>query len=291
MENFTPIILDRPKNLKATMAMLGAARADIYTVHPSQIKFLPEFNIRVRSAEYKAHLQNIKESILANGFYPDKGISVLLQQENGETVIYACDGHTRTEAVLMAIAEGAPIEGVPIIPKPAGTTIEDVLYGMAQGNTGKPNTVYERAINIKRLVDMGQDIKVVAKRMTLTVPYVQDLLSLMAAPKKIRDLVAEEKVTVTTAIKELTDHGPKLAMERLTEAVKTAQDAGKDKVTPKHLPKAAKPARKPTVKMVGTIGGFGKGKVTMNFDFSLEQKFSIGDKVKLVLVAADDEEI
>lgn len=293
MENFSPVELNRPKNLKKVMPELGASRQDGWRVSLDDLHFLEDFNTRVHTPEYEAHIQHIKNSIMANGFYASKPIEVIVQMEEGHPKLYVTDGHTRVTAARQAVASGYTLESVPVVAKPEGTSMEDIYFSQMAENDGRPFTPYERAVNIKRLVDIGVDIKAIAKRADLTAPYVSDLLSLMAAPKKVRDMVAMGQVTATTAIKELQDNGPKAAVERLTEGLKTAQAAGKEALTPKHLPKAPeKPATRkaPAVKLLGTVANITKGKITMNFDFALTAKtgFSVGDKVKLVMVEADE---
>jgi ParB family chromosome partitioning protein len=236
-------------NLKTAMAEAGAKNPHaLWMVPYGQIKIIPGFNTRIRTPEYEAHIEATKESIKENGFYQDKPLTGYVALEDGQQVIYLTDGHTRHEAAGRAIDEGYSLENLPIVIKPNGTSMEDLTIALVTSNNGRALTPYETAVVVKRLLGMGLDEATIAKRLNFKTGkrYVDDLLSLIGAPKAVRDLVIAGKVSSSMAIDELKANGTK-AVETLKAAVETAQASGKAKASPKHLSKSKKPAtaRKP----------------------------------------------
>lgn len=231
-------------NVKALMKAIGASSGDIWNVKPEHIRVIEGFNVRTDTPEYLAHVAAIKESIRVNGFMRDKPLAGFVSaEEGGLNILSVTEGGTRLRAVNELIDEGVVIDTVPMVVKPRGTSMEDLNIALITSNNGKDFTPYETGIVIKRLVDFGMAEKDIAKRLGFTTPYVQDLLSLVGAPKVIRDMVIAGQVSATTAIKELTEHGAK-AVSRLKSGLEEAKAAGKEKVTAKHLKPAAEKAPK-----------------------------------------------
>lgn len=224
-----------PGSVKAAMKEAGASSADLWMVPYDQLRVIDGFNVRVRTPDYIAHVKSIKDSIIANGFYRDKPLEGYVgKDEEGHNVIFITGGHTRHEAVGLAIAEGHEIDSVPVIVKPQGTSQEDLTVALVTGNTGRPLTPIETAIVIKRLIGFGMDEKTIAQRLGYGKQYVTDLLSLLAAPAAVRKLVESGKVSATLAISEI-KKDPKQAAQKLTEAVEKVSAQGKTKVTKKAL--------------------------------------------------------
>lgn len=277
-------------NVKATMKELGASSADQWNVPPHQIKFVEGFNPRVHNAEYEAHIEEIKRSIIENGYYQDKPIAgfVANDPEAGQ-VVFCTDGHSRVVAALRAIKEGAPLETIPVVVKPRGTTMEDLNIALITSNEGKPFTPYEKGLVIKRLIDIGMTEPVIAKRLGLTGQYVGDLLALVGAPKAIRDMVGAGQVSATAAITELKKHGPK-AVDRLQEGLKVAASQGRTKMTRKHMRKGT--ATRPALRIKGSVPSkfkVGVNTLTIVLDNPLDVELIKGNRVKLVIT--EDEEL
>lgn len=221
-----------PGNLKKAMADAGASSGDLWKVHPSQLRIDPEYNVRTRNQEYAERVRWIADSIKLNGFYMDKPISGFIAKEGDLDVIIVTGGHRRHEAVLLAINEGAEVEVVPVIPKPRGTTMEDLLVDLVVGNDGDKVDTYGQAIVCKRLVAFGWDTKKIAMRLGFkSTTHVDNLLTLAGAPLAVRNMVIEGKVAASTAIDALNAHGEK-AVAKLQKAIDKAN--GK-KATPKHM--------------------------------------------------------
>ena len=275
-------------NVKLAMKDAGASSADLWNVQPHLLKFIDGFNGRVHGPEYEAHVEAITQSILDNGYYQDKPIAAYVADENGERVIYVTDGHTRVTAALRAIVRGAPIETLPTVVKPKGTTMEDLTFALVTSNNGKAFTPYETGMIIKRLVDMGVAEKTIAKRLGLTTAYVNALLELVAAPKAIRDMVVAGQVSATAAIKELNQHGSK-AVTRLKEGLKTAQAAGKSKVTGKHLNGKKKP---PAERYDGTVNAVAVGCISVTLTCDTDtSSLKVGDKIVVTVVRKEAGEV
>lgn len=212
-------------NTKAAMSAVGAKSNELYMVPVSAIKVLDNFNVRVHNKAYEAHIEELKASILANGFMRDRALSGYVAKQAGENVIYVVDGHSRLEAVKRAIAEGAEITSLPVITKPAGTSAEDLLVGLVVSNSGKPLSPMEKAAVAKRLTNFGMDDKAIATRFGVTAGYIKDLLMLMGAPKKIRDLVEAGKVSAANAVAAMKKHGDGAA-EYLEDAAEEVAESG-----------------------------------------------------------------
>lgn len=232
-----------PGNVKDAMRSIQGKSRDLWFVKPQDIHVIPGFNIREHDDEYKAHVRSMADSMKAEGFKAHKPLVGFVAREGGESVIKLTDGHTRLEAVLLAISEGTPIELVPFIPHPPGTTMEDLHASMAMDNSGKPLKPLELARLCKRMLGYGHDNAGVAKRLNISVGYVGKLLTLLSAPKVVRDMVKDGKVSAATAINVMRNDGEK-ASETLQEAAKAAAEGGKSKVTAKAISNPKDPYQK-----------------------------------------------
>lgn len=220
-----------PGSIKSAMRNAGAASRDLWQVPPGEIHIVEGFNVRIKDDAYRAHVRSIADSIKAEGFYQHAPLAGYVAKENGEDVIYAYDGHCRLEAVELAISEGAEIPVLPVSVSQAGLSMDDMIVAMVRSNSGKRLTTYETALVCKRLVRSGFDEKQIGDRLNLSAQYVSGLLSLVAAPAEVRNMVIAGKVAATTAIEMLAKHG-----EKATEKLEKAQElAGTKKVTAKHV--------------------------------------------------------
>jgi hypothetical protein len=236
-----------PGSVKAAMKVAGASSSNLWMVPYSQLRVIEGFNVRIRNAEYLSHVQDIKNSIIRNGYYRDRPLEGYVgKDDDGENVIFVTGGHTRHEAVGEAIEEGHGIESIPVIVKPQGTSQEDLTVALVTGNNGRPLSPIETAIVCKRLQGFGLDNKAIADRLCFTKKYVDNLFELLAAPAAVRKLVEQGKVSASLAIEELKKDG-KGAAKKLTEAVEVAEASGKKKVTKKTLTKGDTKAKNPEI--------------------------------------------
>lgn len=217
-------------SIKTAMKDAGAKSADLWMVPISDIREADGFNVRTENADRVARIAEIGEYILANGFMRDKPLSGFVAREDGRDIIYVVDGYTRLAGAHYAIERGAEIDVLPVITKPAGTNIEDLTVGLVVSNSGTPLTPIEKAAVCKRLVGYGMEEKVIAKRLGMTVGYVRDLLTLIAAPRDVRKLVEVGSVSASNATHAIKKHGEKAAAV-INTGLDAAKAVGKNKAT------------------------------------------------------------
>lgn len=227
-------------NMKLAMKDADAKSRDLWMVPVENLVILDDFNVRSKNDEYHTAVREIADSIKENGFYSHKPFAVLVIKRNGHDVIAVYDGHTRYDGVQLAISEGALIERVPAIAAPSGTTVEDITVGLVTNNSGRQLEPMGIAVVCKRLVGYGYTNTEISKRLGFTSAYVGGLLSLVGAPKRIRDMVSNGKVSATLAVNTLRDEGES-AVNVLEAGLNIAKADGKSKVTKKNLVSVNKP--------------------------------------------------
>jgi ParB family transcriptional regulator, chromosome partitioning protein len=217
-------------SIKGTMKSVGAGSRDLWQVEPSKIQVIEGLNPRVMNDAYKAHIRALADSMKSEGYYQDQPLAGYAANVNGEAVICIYSGHTRLMAVVLANSEGAEISRVPVTVSQEGLSMEDITVALIRGNGGKNLTYYESAVVCKRLVKYGFELEEIAVRTGIAVNLVKNRLSLMAAPLKLRELVANETVSATLAIEMISEHGDK-ALEKIEAARLAASGAGKSRIT------------------------------------------------------------
>ncbi|KAF1003892.1 MAG: hypothetical protein GAK28_04355 [Luteibacter sp.] len=235
-ENFETTLV--AGSVKAAMKDIGASSRDLWQVQVGDLRVIPNFNVRIKDAAYKAHIRSLADSMKSEGYYQDKPMAGYVAKEGDTLVIYITDGHCRFEAVQLAISEGAEIERIPVVPAPQGTSIEDLTVGLVRSNSGKPLEPYELAVACKRLTRFGWEQADIASRLGLSGKYVEGLLLLIGSDKDVREMVIKGEVAASTAIEALRKYGSK-AFEKLQQGLRAAQAAGGERVTRKHMPEVA----------------------------------------------------
>lgn len=234
-------------SIKGAMQAAGAKSRDLWMMPLATLRKREGFNVRVDNDEHKARVREIADSIKVNGYYSDKPLSVMVIREDGVDYGYITDGHTRFDGAMLAVSEGAEMELVPVVPSPAGTTLEDITIGLVTKNSGRPLQPFEVGIVCKRLIDMGLEDKEIANRIGLGLGYVRNLLSLVGAPKAIRDLVTSGQVSASLAVETMHKEGAG-AVKVLKDAGAVAKELGKSKVTKKSVKKVTAPAKNQSTK-------------------------------------------
>lgn len=225
--------------MKAAMKEAGATSRDLLMVPLDNIKIISGFNVRIHDADYDAFVESTKESIIQNGYYADKPLAGYAGKEGDLTFIYCAEGGTRLEAAKRARAAGAPIETIPVVLKPPGTSMIDLMVGVDVGNQNRPLKPYERAIVIKRLIGYGLDVATVASRLRISEQYVNELLYLMGLPKGLQDLVIAGKAGASDAVRLAKKVGPTEALRAFEASAApgngdtngSGDDAGSEPVT------------------------------------------------------------
>lgn len=221
-------------NVKEAMKGSQATSRDLWQVPVDEIEVIEGFNVRVSGAEHREHITTLVKSIMENGFYQSKPLAGYVALVGKKQIIYVTDGHCRLEAVKEAIKQGADIKALPVVVSPKGTSLEDLTVALVASNSGKPLSPYEIGLVCKRLVGFGWDEKTVGQKLGIQPSRVGDLLTLVAAPKDIRNLVIVGAVSATLAIDTIKRHGDG-ALEKLKAGVDKAQGSGKTRATRKHV--------------------------------------------------------
>lgn len=213
-------------------------RGPVWQFRPEDITILPGFNTRLPGPKLEEHIEHLKALIKANGFLQDKPLKGMILNIDGRQVPAAMGGHCRLEAIRRAKAEGAEIETIPFIVAPPGTNEEDMTAEIVSGNQGLTMDPYEIALVAKRLVNFGWPLKKIAEKWGYkSTTYVEDLLTLVAAPREIRNLIECGQVSSNVAIEMLKKHGDK-ALGLMVKGITAAASEGKTKATAQHMPGA-----------------------------------------------------
>lgn len=220
-------------SIKSGMKAVEAGSRDLWQIDPHKLRVIEGFNPRVMNDEYRAHIRSTADSIKSEGYFQDQPMAGYVAVVDGENVVFIYSGHTRLAAVLLAISEGAEIPRVPVVVSQSGLSMEDMTVALIRGNGGRELTYYESAVVCKRLVKYGFTVEEIAARTGITVPLVKNRLALMAAPLKLREMVANDSMSATLAIDLIATHGDK-AVEKAVEAKARADELGKTKVRKAH---------------------------------------------------------
>lgn len=221
-------------SIKGAMQAAGASKRDLWFVPRSQIRVIPGFNVRIENAAYHTHIRALADSITSEGFKPEHPLAGYVAREGEDSVIYLNDGHCRLAGVDLAISEGLEIDLLPVVVSTKARDLEDITVGLVRSNAGKPLESLEKAAVCKRLVGFGWDESRIAKRLGFTENYVRDLLTLIGAPAKVRELVASDQISATAALKAMATHGDKV-ITKIEEGLQMAKAAGKSRVTTRYL--------------------------------------------------------
>jgi ParB family chromosome partitioning protein len=218
--------------VRAAMTAASAKSRDLWMVEASQIVILKGFNPRVHDDKYEAHVEQLKSSIMQQGFLLSKPLEGFA---GADGKIYLTDGHTRLEAYTRAVAEGFEPTPLPMVPRDKGTSMEDLTVSLVRSNNGKPLTAYETSVVCKRLATTyHREPGDIAELLGVSDKYVGQLLTLAAAPTKVREMVQSGEVSASLAIEALLKHkdGAAAALEA---ALGKAAGQGKAKATKKDM--------------------------------------------------------
>lgn len=223
-------------NLKAALNPIKEGKSDIWKVPPSHLRVKKGHNPRIGGPKYDQEVRLLADRMKANGYDETKPIVVWVD-DDGTTYVH--DGHHRRDAALLAIAEGAEIATVPLVPVPKSWSSEDMVANLMDTQESTPFTQYEKAMIYARLANSGWTVQRLADRFLVSTTMVNNYLTIASAPLAIRELVAEGRISVEVAIEQMRTHGSKAA-GLLTATVKDWSAKGVTKVTAKHLPGAAR---------------------------------------------------
>lgn len=154
-------------------------------------------NIRVDYGD----LDELAQSIEENGIkvpmraYRDK-------QNEGKWI--AIDGHRRLAASMKLYKEKGIVIRAKVIAVDYRTLSEEqLIYDMFVTNMGKQLNILEQAEGVRRLINHGIPKLEIARKIGNTKRYINNLELLSLAPKKIRDMIASNKISATLVISTL----------------------------------------------------------------------------------------
>ena len=207
---------------------LADSRGNLLSFDPRRLKVKPDLNARdLTTAENIEHLEWLAADIARVGVLTP--LTIFLEGED----IFIANGHCRLAATMLAISRGADIQTVPCLPEVRGTNDLDRVLSQNSFNSGKRLSPLEQGANFKKALALGADVNQIAVRVGKSVGYVNQMIDFQSAPAEVHALVKEGKISTTLAAKVVKEKG---GTERLRKAVKTAEEAGKPKVTERDLP-------------------------------------------------------
>jgi ParB-like chromosome segregation protein Spo0J len=221
---------------KINIKDVAEGRSDLFRVAPDQLHIKEDWNSRNdNDPENAAHIEGLATSIAELGVKQP----LTIYQDAG--IFYVSDGHCRLKAVRLAIERGAEIKTVPVQLEDRYSNEADRIFSQIVRNSGKPLAPFEMGRVFKRLVAFGWTIEEISKKSGINRGWVSELLELQASAAEVQEMVVTGKVSATLAIERLKTDGDR-AGAVLTQAVATAEAAGKTRATKKHIiPYAGKP--------------------------------------------------
>ena len=237
--------------LKDFVKQSGGTIGETLWLPPAAFEVEPDFNPRERTPELEAHIREIANSILADGFDPTQHLVV---RYTGERVLVR-DGRCRLEAIALANKErpGCVVR-VPLDPMPGNSNELDDAYLVLSTQTKKPLTATEYAAQVRRLLRSGQTEAEVAARLGKKIDALRRLMDLAGAPREIRDAVSRNELSQTEAVNLVRREGER-APEVIAKAREHAAARGSKAVRPRDIDAVTRRPSKPSIKSrAETIG-------------------------------------
>jgi len=217
---------------------LADGKSDLFKLNPFLIRVVPGFNSRDFSLpENEEHVDDLARSIATEGV--KKPIEVRFAEDGQPDLV---DGECRLRAVVRAInVYGASeLETVPVILAPKGRNDADFLASQFTSNMGKRFNELEAAQGVRRLIDFGWDERRIAERTGMSAAKVARLVRVLEMPEEIKGMVRQDQVSVTQALATIQEQSTsEKAVEALKMGLERATEAGKSKVTAKHVAPAS----------------------------------------------------
>lgn len=217
----------------------------LYQIDPLLIEEEDGFNLRYYDdPKVVAHIEAFCDSYLQERYVPPMVVRAL---EDGRIVVI--EGHCRRRGLRMAIARGARIPLVSVIPF-RGNDAErvEVMLRSAQGL--KLETL-DVARGYQRLRDMGFSMADIAASQGKHAVRVEQLLLLAQADPQVHALVRGNHVSPDAAIEALQAHGD-VAAEVLGRKLDEARQEGRARLT-KTAPRRTRPPRKTVEKVFAGV--------------------------------------
>lgn len=214
-------------------------KSDAFRVDPRLLKTMPGFNVRdLDSPAERPDLDVLKEQIRTSGV--EVPLEVRLDGED----IYVTAGHRRLKVVMELIEEGEGIESIPAIAEPKWLGEDERAARIKTLNGGKPLSMLQDAMLVKRLLGFGWDRQKIALRFGWkSEQAVANHEALLAIPSDLKEAVQSGEMAATTAI-DIARQAGQDATAALEQARETVKATGKKRITPAVGKAAAKAQRK-----------------------------------------------
>ena len=217
----------------------------LYQIDPLLVEEEDGFNLRYYDdPKVIAHIQAFCDSFMEERYVPPMVVRAL---DDGRIVVI--EGHCRRRGLRMAIARGARIPLVSVIPF-RGNDAErvEVMLRSAQGL--KLETL-DVARGYLRLREMGFNPEDIAASQSKSVARVRQMLLLAQADPQVQALVRGNHVSADAAIEALIEHGD-VAAEVLGRKLDEARQEGRERLT-KAAPRLPRPSRKTVEKVFAGV--------------------------------------
>lgn len=196
----------------------------------------------------------VEEGFNARPLNPDHVNEMALAQRNGAVFpplevrvedghIFIVDGHHRHAASMQNIAAGFDIKSLDV--RHFRGNDADRVAHMITSASGLPLTPLQLGVQYRKLIGYGWTEPQIANRRGKSVQHVKDMIQLAEANSDVHQAVTAGLISGTAALKMVKQHGSK-AGAVIQEGLEEAKAQGKDKVTPKGLPRRAAKTTKPT---------------------------------------------
>ena len=217
----------------------------LYQIDPLLVEEEDGFNLRYYDdPKVIAHIEAFCESFMDGRYVPPMVVRAL---DDGRIVVI--EGHCRRRGLRMAIARGAWIPLVSVIPF-RGSDAERVEV-MLRSAQGLKLEALDIARGYLRLRDMGFSAADIAVSQSKTVARVQQMLLLAEADPQVQALVRGKHVSPDAAIEALATHGD-VAAKVLGRKLDAARQEGRARLT-KAAPRKPRPSRKTVEKVFANV--------------------------------------
>ncbi len=202
----------------------GNKKLYLYQVEPMLLEEEEGFNLRYYDdPKVIAHIEAFCESYTNNHFVPP-----MMVRATNDGRIVVVEGHCRRRGLRLAIARGADIPRVTVIPFQGNDRERvEVMLRSAQGL--KLETL-DIARGYLRLLRMGYKPASIAASQNKPVARIEQLLMLANAGADVQELVRSGAVSPDAAIEALKEHG-EAAVTVLSQQLETARSEGRKRVT------------------------------------------------------------
>jgi len=219
----------------AGVKAVAEGRSDLYQMNPANIKVKNGFNSRDFSdPENQEHVDGIAKDIAKNGFDPAKPLTVFVE----EGTVYVSDGECRLRAIHLANNKyGASVIRVPVIVEARGTNEVDRLILTRKRNSGKGFTPFEDGRLFIKLLKFGKTVEELASDFNVNFQTINNRIDLVGLPQQVKQMIQSGEVSATLALNTYRQNkeNTEKTVAALTSGLESAKNAGKTKLTAKHL--------------------------------------------------------